>query len=189
MNPNEVEELFIRHGVLRRGHFALSSGRHSDVYLQCAAVLQHPRIALSLGEALAVRFRDHVDAVVSPALGGILIGNAVAYELSVRFAFAERVEGRLELRRGQEIRRGERVVVVEDVVTTGGSAAEVCALCEAAGAHVLGVGALVDRSEEAPPFRLEALLRVKARAWEPESCPLCAAGEPRERPGSRPPGR
>jgi orotate phosphoribosyltransferase len=185
VNPNEVGELFARYGVLQKGHFKLSSGRHSDTYLQCARILEHPRVAASLGEAIAKRFPEGADVVASPALGGILIGNAVAYAIGCRFVFAERVDGRLTFRRGQRVAPGERVIVVEDVITTGGSAAEVIALCQRDGASVAGVGALVDRSEGAPTFRLEALLRVQARSWDPEDCPLCARGEPLHTPGSK----
>ena len=185
MNPAEVSELFERYGVLQTGHFRLSSGRHSDTYLQCARILEHPRAAASLGEAIAKRFDEEIDVVVSPALGGILIGNAVAYSLGCRFLFTERVDAAMTLRRGQELDHSERVLVVEDVVTTGGSAAEVIALCEASGGTVAGVGSLVDRSEMTPAFRLEALLRVEARSWDPAECPLCARGEPLHTPGSR----
>lgn len=185
MNAGEVTELFERYGVLQKGHFKLSSGRHSDTYLQCARILEHPRVAVSLGAAIADRFASGVDAVVSPALGGILIGNAVAYAIGCRFLFTERVEGVMAMRRGQHVDRGERIIVVEDVITTGGSAAEVIALCEAAGATIVGVGSLVDRSERTPTFRLEALLRVEARSWTADECPLCARGEPLQYPGSR----
>ena len=185
MNPNEVSDLFQRYGVLHKGHFKLSSGRHSDTYLQCARILEHPRIAGSLGEAIAKRYPDGADVVVSPALGGILIGNAVAYAIGCRFLFTERVDGTMTLRRGQAIEAGERVLVVEDVITTGGSAAEVIALCERESATVVGVGSLVDRSEGAPVFHLEALLRVQATTWDPADCPLCARGEPLHTPGSR----
>jgi orotate phosphoribosyltransferase len=185
MNPIEVGELFERYGVLHSGHFKLSSGRHSDTYLQCARILEHPRVAFSLGDALANRYPDGADIVVSPALGGILIGNAVAYALGCRFVFTERVDGSMTLRRGQSIAPGERALVVEDVITTGGSAAEVIALCEGAGATVVGVAALVDRTEGPPPFHLEALLRVRASSWDPGDCPLCARGEPLHTPGSR----
>jgi orotate phosphoribosyltransferase len=185
MNPNEVSELFDRYGVLHKGHFKLSSGRHSDTYLQCARILEHPRVAASLGEAIAKCYPDGADVVVSPALGGILIGNAVAYAIGCRFLFAERAEGAMTLRRGQSVSPGEKVIVVEDVITTGGSAAEVIALVERAGADVVGVGALVDRSEEPPGFHLEALLKVQAKSWEPPKCPLCARGEPLHTPGSR----
>jgi len=185
LNPNEVSELFERYGVLHKGHFKLSSGRHSDTYLQCARILEHPRVAAALGEAIAKRFPDGADVVVSPALGGILIGYAVAYAIGSRFLFAERVDGSMTLRRGQAVRAGERVLVVEDVITTGGSAAEVIALCERDGATVIGVGALVDRSEGSPPFHLEAMLRVTAKSWDPADCPLCARGEALHTPGSR----
>ncbi len=185
MNPAEVTELFERYGVLHTGHFRLSSGRHSDTYLQCARILEHPRITVSLGDALANRYPDGADVVASPALGGILIGNAVAYALGCRFVFTERVEGAMALRRGQTIAPGERVVVVEDVITTGGSAVEVIALAEAVGGSVLGVASLVDRTEGPPPFHLEALLRVRATSWDPADCPLCARGEALHTPGSR----
>ena len=185
MNPAEVREVFDRYGVLQTGHFKLSSGRHSDTYLQCARVLEHPRVTASLGEALARRFDENVDVVISPALGGILIGNAVAFAIGCRFLFTERVEGRMAFRRGQRVEIGERALVVEDVITTGGSAAEVVALAKDAGAEIVGVGSLVDRSEQAPGFRLESLLRVEARSWEPDECPLCAAGQPLTTPGSR----
>ncbi|MFY9587750.1 MAG: orotate phosphoribosyltransferase [Actinomycetota bacterium] len=184
MNPAEVTELFERYGVLHSGHFKLSSGRHSDTYLQCARILEHPRITASLGDALGARF-DGADVVVSPALGGILIGNAVAFAIGCRFLFTERVDGTMTLRRGQAVSAGERVIVVEDVITTGGSAAEVVALVEAAGATVIGVASLVDRAESRPPFHLESLLRVAAQSWDPADCPLCARGEPLHTPGSR----
>jgi orotate phosphoribosyltransferase len=185
VNPGEVSGLFERYGVLHTGHFKLSSGRHSDTYLQCARILEHPRVTASLGEAIAKRFADGPDVVVSPAMGGILIGNAVAYSLGVRFLFTERVDGTMKLRRGQKLVSGERALIVEDVITTGGSAAEVLALCEREGATVIGVGSLVDRSEQAPSFHLEALLKVKAKSWEPSDCPMCARGESLDTPGSR----
>jgi orotate phosphoribosyltransferase len=185
VNPAEVTELFQRYGVLQRGHFKLSSGRHSDTYLQCARILEHPRVAASLGEALAKRYPDGADVVVSPALGGILIGYAVAHAIGCRFLFTERVDGAMELRRGQGVEAGDRALVVEDVITTGGSAAEVVALCDAAGATIVGVASLVDRAETRPPFHLESLLRVEATTWDPADCPLCARGEPLHTPGSR----
>jgi orotate phosphoribosyltransferase len=185
MTSAEVSELFERYGVLHTGHFRLSSGRHSDTYLQCARILEHPRVAASLGEAIAKRFGEGADVVVSPALGGILIGNAVAYAMGVRFLFTERVDGSMVLRRGQRVAPGERALIVEDVITTGGSAAEVLALCEREGASIVGVGSLVDRSETPPPFHLEALLTVAAKSWDPAECPMCARGEPLTTPGSR----
>jgi orotate phosphoribosyltransferase len=185
VNPAELREIFERYGAISSGHFKLSSGRHSDTYVQCARVLQHPRLTFSLADRLAECFRGQVDVVVSPALGGILIGYAVAHSLACRFVFAERVEGSFALRRGHQVERGERALVVEDVITTGGSAAQVLELARRSGAAAAGVAALVDRSEQAPRFHLEALLRVDARSWDPSDCPLCVAGTPLDAPGSR----
>ena len=185
MNPAEIHALFERHGAISSGHFKLSSGRHSDTYVQCARVLEHPRVATSLAHAVASRFRAPTDVVVSPAMGGILIGYLVAHELGCRFLFTERVDGAMTLRRGQALAPGERAVVVEDVITTGGSAAEVVQLAVGAGAVLAGVGSLIDRSQGEVPFRLEALLKVAAASWEASDCPLCARGEPLTTPGSR----
>ena len=185
MNPNEVHELFERHGAISSGHFKLSSGRHSDTYVQCARVLEHPRVATSLAHALSTRFNGPIDVVVSPAMGGMLIGYLVAHELGCRFLFTERVDGAMTLRRGQALAQGERALVVEDVITTGGSAAEVVSLVEAARAVLTGVGSLIDRSQGDLSFRLEAMLKVSATSWEPSDCPLCARGEPLTTPGSR----
>ncbi|QBI22138.1 orotate phosphoribosyltransferase [Egibacter rhizosphaerae] len=178
--------------VLQRGHFRLSSGTHSDTYLQLARALQHPDLALELGRALAGRARDRApDVVASPALGGVLAGFATAAALGVRFVFAERGrDGDLEFRRGQGPEAGERALVVEDVITTGGSAREVEALLEAHGASSVGHAAIVDRSagvDEAqrpsePPL---ALVVLEPATWDPEDCPACAAGRPLDAPGSR----
>jgi orotate phosphoribosyltransferase len=140
VNPGEVRELFERHGAISSGHFKLSSGRHSDTYVQCARVLEHPRVAASLANALASRCGERVDVVVSPALGGLLIGYLVALEIGCRFLFTERVDGAMTLRRGQSLAPGERALVVEDVITTGGSAAEVIGLVEGGGASRRGRG-------------------------------------------------
>jgi orotate phosphoribosyltransferase len=185
VNPSEVRELFERHGAISSGHFKLSSGRHSDTYVQCARVLEHPRVAASLANALADRCGERVGLVVSPALGGLLIGYLVALEIGCRFLFTERVDGAMALRRGQALDPGERALVVEDVITTGGSAAEVIRLVEQAGGVVAGVASLIDRSEGQPPFHLEALLEVAATSWDPAECPLCARGEALHTPGSR----
>lgn len=192
MTDAEVGELLERLGVLRRGHFRLSSGMHSDTYLQCALALQHPRVALELGQALADRLpAEHIDVVVSPALGGVLAGFVVAAALDARFVFTERTADRsMVLRRGQHITAGERVLVVEDVVTTGGSAREAARVAEAAGATVVGLAALVDRSVALPPEQRPtssptSLLQVTARAWQPSDCPACARGAALDSPGSR----
>lgn len=188
-------------GVLRTGHFRLSSGKHTDTYLQWALALQKPAVALSLGRALGAKAVEHragaapIDVVASPALGGVLAGFAVAVALDRRFVFAERGADRsFALRRGQAVGPGERVLVVEDAVTTGGSALEVARLLEASGAELAGIACLVDRSgglpaDERPDPRPISLYAIAPKAWEPEQCPLCAAGASLESPGSRHPGR
>lgn len=185
MNPAEIRDIFERTGALQHGHFKLTSGRHSDVYFQKQRVLEHPRITRSLATALAARFEPGADVVLSPAVGAIPLGFALADVVDARFVFAERTDGVLTLRRGQWIDRGEQVLVAEDVITTGGSAAECIAIAQDAGAHVAGVAALVDRSETPPAFRLEALLRIEATTYDPASCPLCESGAPIDSPGSR----
>src|SRR5579859_2656920 len=142
-----VERLFLEHGALLKGHFLLSSGLHSDKYLQSALVLAHPARAEELGRALAAKIGAKPDLVVSPAMGGLIIGHEVARSLGVRHYFTERVDGTMTLRRGFSLKPGERVVVVEDVVTTGKSTREVFAVIRASGAEVAGALSIVDRSE------------------------------------------
>jgi orotate phosphoribosyltransferase len=181
-------ELFRRVGALLEGHFRLSSGLHSPGYLQCALVLQHPREAETCGAAIADRVRDLQPAIVlSPALGGIVIGQEVARALGVRAIFAERQDGTLTLRRGFSIDPGERVLVVEDVVTTGGSTRETMAVARAAGATVIGAAAIIDRSggQQNLDVPFHALATIDLPVYQPEACPLCARGEPVVKPGSR----
>lgn len=186
MNQGEVLDLLRTHGALLHGHFLLSSGRHSDTYVQKQRVLEHPRVTMSLAHAIANRYKETgFTCVLSPALGAIVLGFAVAHDADVRFVFAERHDGQLQVRRGQHLGPEDRVLVVEDIITTGGSAAETVALATAAKATVVGVGALVDRSNVTPPFSLEALAKVEARDWAPEECPSCSRGEPLDSPGSR----
>ena len=181
--------LFRRAGALLEGHFRLSSGLHSSGYLQCALVLQDPRTAGELGAALGARLAHlRPSVVLSPALGGILVGHEVARALGVRGIFAERQDGRLLLRRGFALAPGERVVVVEDVVTTGLSTRETMDVARAGGGEVVGAGALVDRSGGRSllgvPFA--ALVALDLPAWREGECPLCAEGRPIVKPGSRP---
>jgi orotate phosphoribosyltransferase len=181
-------ELFRRVGALLEGHFRLSSGLHSPGYLQCALVLQHPREAETCGAAIADRVRDLQPAIVlSPALGGIVIGQEVARALGVRAIFAERQDGTLTLRRGFSIDPGERVLVVEDVVTTGGSTRETMAVARAAGATVIGAAAIIDRSggQQNLDVPFHALATIDLPVYQPDACPLCARGEPVVKPGSR----
>lgn len=188
MTPEEVLDLYRKSGALLEGHFLLSSGLHSDRYLQSALVLQHPHMAERLGSALAGRFREFSpDCVIAPALGGILVAHEVARALGVRALFAERVEGKLKLRRGFFIQAGERVIVVEDVVTTGVSTKETMEVVRSLGGLVIAAGALVDRSNGASdlgvPF--QALLTLDVPTYPPEQCPLCRQGVPVVKPGSR----
>ena len=183
-----ILDLFRRVGALLEGHFRLSSGLHSSGYLQCALVLQHPAEAETCGRLLADRVRGlGVEAVLSPALGGIVIGQEVARGLGVRAIFAERQEGRLTLRRGFTLAPGEKVLVVEDVVTTGGSTRETIDVARAAGAVVVAAAAIIDRSggQQGLDVPFHALATVSLPTSEPASCPLCAAGVPVTKPGSR----
>jgi orotate phosphoribosyltransferase len=185
-----VAALLEESGALRHGHFLLSSGLHSPAYVQCALLLEHPLRARRVGAALAAELAPYApQSILSPALGGVLIGHEVAAALSVPFRFCERDGDRMALRRGFEIAAGERVAVVEDVVTTGKSTRETADLAVAAGAAIVAVGAIIDRSGGvsaplAAPFT--ALLRLELAAYRPDECPLCRAGGPPEKPGSRP---
>jgi orotate phosphoribosyltransferase len=185
---NPVLHLFRRVGALLEGHFKLTSGLHSTGYLQCALVLQHPREAEACGTAIAQRVASlGAQAVLSPALGGIVIGQEVARGLGVRAMFAERQDGVLTLRRGFSLAPGEKVLVVEDVVTTGGSTRETIALARAAWAEVVGAASIIDRSgghlEIDVPYL--ALATVNLPTYEAASCPMCLAGTPVVKPGSR----
>ena len=186
----DILEVFRKAGALLEGHFLLSSGLHSPTYLQCARVLEDPATAERLCGQLARGFADdRVECVVGPALGGILVAYELARALGARALFAEREEGQMRLRRGFAIRKGERVLLAEDVVTTGGSLREVEDLVRAAGGEVVGVACLVDRtSGRSPLFRapLTALVKVDVPTYPPEACPLCEKGVPAVKPGSRP---
>ena len=179
---------FIETGSLLTGHFRLSSGLHSDRYLQCARLLMWPDRAERAGRELASKLAEFSpEAVVSPALGGIVVGHEVARALGVRALFAERKDGAFALRRGFALEPGERVAVVEDVFTTGGSTREVCAAVHEAAGRVVVVGSLVDRGlpPDAFPVPARTLLSIQVPSWPAPECPLCAEGEPLESPGSR----
>jgi orotate phosphoribosyltransferase len=180
-------------GSHRTGHFRLSSGLHSSDYLQLALHLAAPRRARLAGRALADVIQEKMegpDLVVSPAIGGLIIGHETASALDLPFLFAERDQGgTMVLRRGFAIERGQRIVVVEDVITTGGSVREVIAAIERDGGRPVGVGSLVNRSGVANPFAplpFAALVEVSFPTWQPDECPLCRDGIPIEKPGSRP---
>ncbi len=181
--------MFRRSGALLEGHFRLSSGLHSSGYLQCALVLQHPAHAESLGRLIADQARPlRPTVVLSPALGGIVIGHEVARALGVPAIFAERVDGALKLRRGFSLDRKARVFVVEDVITTGGSTRETMEVARSAGATVVGAGSIIDRSGGQASLGVPSgsLAQMSLPNYDPQSCPLCAAGIPVVKPGSRP---
>jgi len=188
MTRDELLELYRRSGALLEGHFRLTSGLHSPGYLQCALVLQHPQHAEALGRAIGDRVRDlRPTVVLSPALGGIVIGHEVGRALGVRAIFAERVDGALALRRGFTLAGSDRVLVVEDVMTTGGSTRETIEAAKAAGGQVVGTASIVNRGGAAIRFDVPyvSLLEIALPTYEPETCPLCAEGRPVVKPGSR----
>jgi orotate phosphoribosyltransferase len=190
MTQDEVLRLFKQSEALLEGHFRLTSGLHSDRYLQCALVLQNPQQAAALGAALAARMSaltDPPDFVIAPALGGILVAHEVARGLGVRGLFAERQDGVLKLRRGFRIEPGEKAYVVEDVVTTGGSTRETMEVVTQAGGIVLAAGSLIDRSGGRTDLGVPrvALAVLDVPAFPPEECPLCKTGSQAIKPGSR----
>jgi len=188
VNQEEVLDIYRRTGALLSGHFLLSSGLHSDRYLQSALVLQQPDIATKLCAGLASHFKDlRIEAVIAPALGGVFVSHETARALGVRALFAERVNGELTLRRGFTIKPGERVLVVEDVITTGKSTRETIEVVKKAGGMVIAAASLVDRSggkaELGVPYR--SLVTLDVPSYAPESCPMCRAGGSPVKPGSR----
>jgi orotate phosphoribosyltransferase len=188
-SPPDLLDLFRRSGALLEGHFRLSSGLHSSGYLQSALVLQHPQHAETLGRAIGERTRDlRPTVVLSPALGGIVIGQEVGRALGVRAIFAERQDGALTLRRGFTLGERDRVLVVEDVLTTGGSTRETMQVATASGAQIVGAASIVDRSGGSTRFEVpfHALLDIALPTYEPGECPLCTQGLPVVKPGSRP---
>ncbi len=188
LSKEEITSIFLETGAMLTGHFKLTSGRHSDRYFQCALVLQHPAHTEKLCRELAARFAgENITAVAGPATGGIIVSYETARALGVRGIFTERENGVMSLRRGFKINPGERVLVVEDVITTGGSVMEVIDLVRGLGGEVAGAGVLVDRSGGTIDLGVnkEALLTVKAVSYDPEDCPLCREGLPAVKPGSR----
>lgn len=188
LKADAVLKIFQDNGALFSGHFQLSSGLHSGKYLQCALVLQYPQVASKLGKALAGLFPgEKIDSVIAPAVGGIIVAHEVARALRVKAIFTERVEGKMALRRGFSIVKGERVLVVEDVLTTGGSVKEVMEVVKSGGGLVVGVGVLVNRSGGSVNLgvKCQALLSLDIEVFPPRDCPLCRERVPLEKPGSR----
>ncbi|MGA2629623.1 MAG: orotate phosphoribosyltransferase [Terriglobia bacterium] len=188
MTENEILEIFRQHSAVLEGHFILSSGLHSNRYIQCALVLQHPRVAEQLCSELAEKLK-HLGAkvVAAPALGGVIVSHEVARALGVRALFTERQEGAMTLRRGFSLEPGEPTLVVEDVVTTGGSTRETMTAVEQAGGRVVGVGSLIDRSGGKVDLGIPraALVTLEVKNYDPADCPLCQSGIPAVKPGSR----
>lgn len=187
LSESEVLSALRQAGAILTGHFQLTSGRHSDTYVQCARVLEDPRLTTKLGRAIAAEFEGRaIDVVASPAVGGIIIGFAVAQALGLRFIFSERQHGEMVFRRGFELAPGERVLIVEDVVTTGGSVAEVAALVREAGGEVVAVASIIDRGgKKAFDAEFKPLLQLEVESMEPQDCPLCASAVGLYSPGSR----
>jgi len=192
MDRTTALAMFTSTGALLEGHFVLTSGLHSNQYFQCAKVLQYPEHCERLCADIAVRFRDHtIAAVIAPAMGGIVVGQEVGRQLRARTIFAERKEGVMQLRRGFEIRQGERVLVCEDVVTTGGSVQEVIGIVRQRGGVIAGVACIVDRSGGKVTFPVDPggiqypVLTMDVVTYAPDRCPLCRQGIAAVKPGSR----
>ncbi len=188
ISQEEILHIFRDCGAVLHGHFRLSSGKHSDTYFEKFQVLQYPQHVQQLCGELADRFRAHpVDVVVGPTTGGVIIAYEVGRQLGTRAVYAEREGDKRVLRRGFTLREGERVLVVDDILTTGGSVREVLEMLEPYHVQVVGVGILVDRTggQAELGVPIESLLKLKVESWQPEECPLCTRGEPITEPGSR----
>ena len=188
MTEKEILNIFTKTGAILQGHFKLSSGLHSPQYLQCALLLQRPQFSEKMCKALADKFKNEKpNIVIAPALGGVLVSYEVARAIGVKSLFAERVDGKMALRRNFSLNKKDKVLVVEDVITTGRSTREVIDVVKSFGSEIIGVGCLVDRSKEKVDFgaRFETLLKMDVPTFQPESCPLCKQRIPITKPGSR----
>ena len=184
----EILQIFRETEGVLKGHFLLTSGRHSDTYMQCAKLFVNPQKSEMLCKELAALLKDYkADVVLSPAVGGIIMGYEVARQLGVKNYFAERVDGKMTLRRGFALEKGQRVIVVEDVVTTGGSVKEVIELAKNAGCEVVAAASIVDRSNGKVDFSVpfKVLLSMEVVSYEADECPICKQGIPIYKPGSR----
>ena len=187
-NENDILEIFKKTGALLQGHFLLTSGRHSNMYFQCAKVLQYPEYTEQVCSIIADYFKDYeIDTVISPEMGGIIVGQEVARQFNKRSIFAEREDKKLTLRRGFTIDKGEKILVCEDVVTTGGSVFEVIDIVKELGGEVVGVGFIVDRSNGKVDFGYpqKSTMKMEVVSYTPDECPLCKENIPVVKPGSR----
>jgi orotate phosphoribosyltransferase len=188
LTEKEILEIFEKSGALLKGHFLLTSGRHSNVYFQCAKVLQYPEYSEKICGLIAEHYKPtNIDTVIAPAIGGIVVGQEVARQLNKRSIFAEREDKSLTLRRGFTIEKGEKVLVCEDVVTTGGSVFEVIDIVKNLGGEIVGVGFIVDRSNGKVNFGFPqfSTMKLDVKSFLPEECPLCKEGIELVKPGSR----
>lgn len=188
LSNQRISEILEKTGVLQNGHFLLTSGKHSNKYMQCAKIFQYPECSEEVSKDLAEKYDSYdVDIVIGPAIGGIILAYEVAKQLDVKAIFAERENGAMTLRRGFEIAEGSKVLVVEDVITTGGSVKEVIDVVRAAGGQVVGVGSVVDRSGGKVLFDVpyKSVVKVDIDTYEPDDCPMCKAGSVPYKPGSR----
>lgn len=181
-----IKDLLIQTESLTEGHFELSSGLHSKQYFQCAKLLQNPQHAESTGKKLAEFFdKNNIDIVVGPALGGIIIGYEVAKALGKTFIFTERKDGLMTLRRGFNINKGDKILIIEDVITTAKSTKETIEVIKSYGGEVTGIGSIVDRTGDKSGFMIKSLLQMNPETYMPEECIMCKEGIPSEKPGSR----
>ena len=189
MSQNRAEEILTQCGALLNGHFLLTSGRHAERYMQCAKVQQYPKNLETIAKVIAEGFAgDNIEIVIAPAIGGIVIGYELARQLGAKSIFTERVDGKVTLRRGFDIPKGARVVVAEDVITTGLSTKEVIEVVESYGGRLVGIGVMVDRTGGNVPFdaKVVAAYSKNIVSYDQESCPLCEEGaQPPVKPGSR----
>jgi orotate phosphoribosyltransferase len=188
MKKKEIRQLLEATNVIQQGHFVLSSGRHADIYMQCAKVLQHPNHAAKLAAEIAAKWQgQNIDLVIGPALGGVVLSYVVAEQLGVRSLFSERKNGEMKIRRGFELNAGEKVLVVEDVVTTGGSVKELLDLLEKMNVEIVGISSIVDRSNGLVEFNypFKALLPIDIKSYKANHCKLCQKEIPITRPGSK----
>jgi len=188
LNKKRMNEILEKTGVLRSGHFLLNSGKHSNKYIQCAKIFQHPDISAEISKDLAEKYDGYdIDIVIGPAVGGIILAYEVARQLEVSALFAEREKGVMTLRRGFEIKPGSKVLVVEDVITTGGSVKEVIDVVRSAGGEVVGVAGVVDRSGSKPLFDVpfKSAIKIDINTFEPEECPMCKSGSALYKPECR----
>ncbi len=187
MNSEQITKVFQELGALKNGHFQLTSGLHSGQYMQCAAVFEQPYEANKIIEQLCQSLPKDIDTVIAPAIGGIAMGYAVASKLKKRFIFAERENDKMTLRRGFNLSPQEKILIVEDVVTTGGSVQEIIEIAIENQCSIQGVAALVNRSQGKADFQVPftALLNMDIQTYQPHECPFCKAGKPIDKPGSR----